>query len=45
MDVHLYIDATAVQQRDLISFTISVAEMENGVEMDKRGVSTIIHIV
>jgi hypothetical protein len=45
MDVHLYIDATAAQQRDLISFTISVAEMENGVEMDKRGVSTIIHIV
>ncbi len=45
MDVHIYIDATAAQQRDLISFTISVAEMENGVEMDKRGVSTIIHIV
>jgi hypothetical protein len=45
MDVHLLLDATAAQQRDLISFTISVAEMENGVEMDKRGVSTIIHIV
>lgn len=45
MDVHLSLDATQAQQRDLISFTISIAEMENGVEMDKRGVSTIIHIV
>ncbi len=45
MDVHLYLDATQTKQRDLISFTVSVAEMENGIEMDKRGVSTIIHIV
>jgi hypothetical protein len=45
MDVHLSLDATTTQQRDLISFTISIAEMENGVETDKRGVSTIIHIV
>lgn len=45
MDVHLTLDATTAQQRDLISFTISVAEMENGYEFDKRGVSTIIHIV
>ncbi|WP_100182456.1 hypothetical protein [Candidatus Nitrosotenuis aquarius] len=45
MDVHLYLDATAAQQRDLISFTITVAEMENGYETEKRGVSTIIHII
>ncbi|MFY9299763.1 MAG: hypothetical protein WAO91_01040 [Candidatus Nitrosotenuis sp.] len=45
MDMHLYMDATQAKQRDLVSFTIAVAEMENGVEMDKRGVSTIIHIV
>ncbi len=45
MDIHLSLDATRAQQRDLISFTISVAEMENDIEMDKRGVSTIIHIV
>jgi hypothetical protein len=45
MDVHLYLDATRAKQRDLISFTITVAEIENGAEMDKRGVSTIIHIV
>ncbi|MEO9310254.1 MAG: hypothetical protein ABI337_08180 [Nitrososphaera sp.] len=45
MDIHLSLDATNTQQRDLISFTISVAEMENGVETEKRGVTTIIHIV
>ena len=45
MDIHLSLDATNTQQRDLISFTISVAEMENGVETEKRGVTTIIHII
>jgi hypothetical protein len=45
MDVHLDLDATAAQQRDLISFTITVAELENGYEAEKRGVSTIIHII
>ncbi|WP_268541775.1 hypothetical protein [Candidatus Nitrosotenuis cloacae] len=45
MDVHLTLDATQAQQRDLISFTITVAEMKDGYEFEKRGVSTIIHIV
>ena len=45
MDVTLYLDATAAKQRDLISFTITVAELENGYEAEKRGVSTIIHII
>jgi hypothetical protein len=45
MDINLKLDATQAQQRDLISFTIAVAEMENDVETEKRGVSTIIHIV
>jgi hypothetical protein len=45
MDIHLTLDATSAKQRDVISFTISVAEMENNYESDKRGVSTIIHIV
>ncbi len=45
MDAHVFLDARAARKRDLISFTISVAEMENGVETEKRGVSTIIHIV
>lgn len=45
MDVHLQLDATQAKQRDLISFTITVAEMADGYESDKRGVSTIIHII
>ncbi|HSA98760.1 MAG TPA: hypothetical protein VLF17_06745 [Candidatus Nitrosotenuis sp.] len=45
MDVHLKLDATQAQQRDLISFTVTVAEMADGYESDKRGVSTIIHII
>lgn len=45
MDVHLSLDATGAQQRDLISFTVTVAEMADGYESDKRGVSTIIHII
>jgi hypothetical protein len=45
MDVNLYLNATQAQQRDLISFTVTVAEMENGYETEKRGVSAIIHIV
>jgi hypothetical protein len=45
MDIHLTLDAASAKQRDVISFTISVAEMENGYESDKRGVSTIIHII
>ena len=45
MDVTMYLDATAAKQRDLISFTITVAELENGYEAEKRGVSTIIHII
>jgi len=45
MDIHLTLDATQAQQRDLISFTITVAEMKDGYESEKRGVSTIIHVV
>ena len=45
MDIHLKIHAENAKQRDVISFTVTVYEMENGVEMDKRGLSTIIHIV
>ena len=45
MDIHLKLDARECKQRDLISFTVTVGEMENGMEVDKRGVSTIIHIV
>ncbi len=45
MDIHLKLDAGTCKQRDVISFTVTISEMENGMEIDKRGVSTIIHIV
>ena len=45
MDIHLKLDATECKQRDVISFTITVYEMQDGQEFDKRGVSTIVHIV
>lgn len=45
MDIHLKLHAEDCKQRDVISFTITIAEIENGMEVDKRGVSTIVHIV
>jgi len=45
LDVHLKLDASQCNQRDVISFTIIVSEMKNGVEYDRRGLSTVVHIV
>ncbi len=46
MDIHIDLDAVTAQQRDVISFTVTVAEMDSsGTEMDRRGLSTIVHIV
>jgi len=45
MDIHLKLNAEKAQQRDVISFTVTVSEMENDLEFDRRGTSTIIHIV
>lgn len=45
MDIHLKLHAENAKQRDVISFTITVVETENGAEYDKRGVSTIVHVV
>ena len=45
MDIHLKLHVEDCKQRDVISFTITIAEIENGMEVDKRGVSTIVHIV
>ncbi len=45
MDAHLRLDATSCRPRDVISFTITVCELAGGQESDKRGVSTITHIV
>ncbi len=45
MDIHLKLNTEQCKQRDVISFTVIVSEMENGQEIDRRGTSTIIHII
>jgi len=45
MDIHLKLHAEECKQRDVISFTVTVNEMKDGQEYDKRGVSTVVHIV
>lgn len=45
MDVNLRLYAEECKQRDVISFTVVVSEMQQGQETDRRGVSTIIHII
>ena len=45
MDIHLKLHAEDAKPRDVLSFTVTICEMENDVEYDKRGVSTIVHFV
>ena len=45
LDINLKLNAEECKQRDVISFTVIVSEMQNGMEIDLRGVSTVIHIV
>jgi len=45
LDSHLKVNAQKCQPRDLISFTVVIAETKNGQEHERRGVTTIIHIV
>ena len=45
LDVNLKLNAEGCKQRDVISFTVIVSEMKDGMEIDRRGVSTVIHIV
>ena len=45
MDIHLKLHAENAKQRDVISCTVTVCEVENDVEFDRRGVTTIVHLV
>lgn len=45
MDIHLKLHAENAKQRDVISFTVTVSEMDNDVEFERRGLTTIVHIV
>ena len=45
MDIHIKLHAENAKQRDVISFTVTISEMENDIEFERRGLTTIIHIV
>ena len=45
MDINLMLNTKECKQRDVISFTIIVSEIKDGVEVDRRGLSTVLHIV
>ena len=45
LDIHLKLDASQCIQRDVISFTVIVSEQKDGNEYDRRGLSTVVHIV
>jgi len=45
LDLNLKLHAENAKPRDVVSFTVTVSEVENGVELDRRGHSTIVHLV
>ncbi len=45
LDIHLTLHAENAKTRDVISFTVTICEIENDVEIDRRGVSTVVHLV
>ena len=45
LDLNLKLHAENAKPRDVISFTVTVSEVENGVEIDRRGHTTIVHLI
>lgn len=45
LDLHLAMNAQMCQPRDIISFTAIVSEVLDGQEYERRGATTIIHII
>ena len=45
LDINIKLHAENAKPRDVISFTVTLSEFQNDVEFDRRGVSTIIHLV
>jgi len=45
LDINLKLYAENAKPRDVISFTVTLSEIKNDVEFDRRGISTIIHLV
>ncbi|HXU96182.1 MAG TPA: hypothetical protein VFP45_07080 [Candidatus Nitrosotalea sp.] len=44
LDVHLKMDAQKCLPRDVVSFTVVVAETKDGQEHERRGMTTVIHM-
>ena len=45
LDLNLKLHAENAKPRDVISFTVTISEVENDVEIDRRGHTTIVHLV
>ncbi len=45
LDLNLKLHAENAKPRDVISFTVTVSEVENDIEIDRRGHTTIVHLV
>ena len=45
LDINLKLCAENAKSRDVISFTVTLSEIKDDVEFDRRGVSTIVHLV
>jgi len=45
MDINLKLNLEECKQRDVISFTVIVSEMKDGAEFDRRGATTVVHVV
>jgi len=45
LDINLKLNLMDCKQRDVISFTVIVSEMKDGVEFDRRGATTVVHVV
>lgn len=45
LDLNLKLYAENAKPRDVISFTVTVSEVENNIEIDRRGHTTIVHLV
>ena len=45
LDIHLKMDAQKCQKQDVVSFTAVVSETIDGQETDRRGLTTIIHLM
>ena len=45
LDINLKLHAENAKPRDVISFTVTLSEIQNDVEFDRRGHTTIVHLV